>query len=102
MVIFSFVFHLSQITYKISLPLRDNFCEHFGPRSDSNFVESDMVQKNLVKVKNQSFELKNFLSSRYQNFLRACVYYLIDRLGIHCLPNDSCILIFKRMNSVNH
>ena len=53
------VFHLSQITYKVSLSLRDNFCEHFGPRSDSNFVESDMVQNILVKVKNQLFELKN-------------------------------------------
>ena len=59
MMFFSFVFHLSQITYKVSLPLRDNFCEHFGPRSDSNFVESDMVQNILVKVKNQLFELKN-------------------------------------------
>ena len=79
MMFFGFVFHLSQITYKVSLSLRDNFCEHFGPRSDLNFVESDMVQNILVKVKNQLFELKN-LSSRYQNFLRACVYYLIEPL----------------------
>ena len=78
MMFFSFVFHLSQITFKLSLSLRDNFCENFGPRSDSNFVESDMVQNILVKVKNQLFELKN-LSSRYQNFFRACVYYLIEQ-----------------------
>ena len=39
-----FFFHLIQITYKATLSLHDNFCEHFGPRSDSNFVESDMVQ----------------------------------------------------------
>ena len=57
LMVFFVFFHLSQITYKVALLLHDNFCEHFGPRSVSNFVESDMVQ-NFGKVKNQLFELK--------------------------------------------
>ena len=50
--------------------LQDNFYEHFGPRSESNFVESDTVRNvgkvlssliqfaTLVKFKNDLFELK--------------------------------------------
>ena len=41
---FFLLFYLGQITYNVSMSLHDNFHEHFGPRSKSNFVESDMVQ----------------------------------------------------------